>query len=913
LIRRTVPLSLIPLSMIAGVLAATPWLHSFPASSIAAPVFGAAVLSVLVPAAAAQLGVTRLWLSLLIDLACFVIYTLVVALHSPLGFDALVSGFYDGPSQILTFALPLVSPRSLFVAPVALAWIAGALAGECLTRRWFTIVPFPGFLVAYGLAYAATARASDFLSTDTRIDQTLISALLLMTLLVLRVAQTWVRQDDTAESTQAEGILPMRGIAVGVVSTIAVTAVAALTVQSPAFSGRSASPQRVPSVHESRPLSPVAFVASLRPADPKAPGRPVFTVQTDRASAGYFGIANSDIYDGAGWSFNRTFRPSGGVLPADSDTELDAPTTTVTQTYRITAGPMAGSSWMPYLYRPQNVAGTSINIDPSSGMIVPATRLHSGQRYRVTSRTATRQFSRLAPTSLVATGTASNGNVPPGLDQTLSLLAQAFSQETGAPLTPAIGFLQALQKDLQGNYALLGSTNGSSASASASASGTPASTSTPSAPPSSINPGSRASSTSFAAVLGSVVGPDRTGTPEQYATLVALLARQVGVPARVVSGFRVTMPGGSTTLPSGTYTVTTADAWTWVEIPVTGAGWVVLDPSPSTYSSARQRPTAAASPSPSPTATPSKNGLVTKSNGGHAVAPRSPVPGGPGSSVRAVILGLLIAVGALLIVVLFVLLARKQLRRRRRRRLADPRARAVAAWHESIDLLTEAGLSDLSALTSHEIVGLTDSRFGAEPAGHARAVSGAAQAAAYSTALLIRPEEADAAWAAERELRRQVNQQLSFGARVSAWLRYHHTHATPAPSGPASWADESKQREQDRGRRRRTSRGPARHRRGRRMHCGRRRPAGRSAAGELLCAHPVGVEQRVDVPELTALATGRRQLDRAGRCHRHEDAARGRPVLAVGEPGLEPADHRPRQPLAVNSAAQHQLQVVDGQ
>lgn len=821
LIRRTVPLSLIPLSMIAGLLAATPWLHSFPASAIGAPVFGAAVLSVLVPAAAAQLGVDRLWLSLLTDVVCFVVYTLVVALHDPIGFGSLVSGFYDGPSQILTFALPLVSPRSLFVAPVALAWIAGALAGECLTRRWFTIVPYPGFLVAYGLAYAATARASNFLTTDTRIDQTLISALLLMTLLLLRVAQTWVRQDDTAESTQADGILPMRGVAIGLVSTMAVTAVAALTVQSPAFSGRSASPQRVPSVNQSRPLSPVAFIASLRPSDPKAPGRPVFTVQTDRSTAGYFGIANSDIYDGAGWSFQRTFRPSGGVLPADSDTELNGPTATVTQTYRIANGPMNGSSWMPYLYRPQNVTGTSINIDPSSGMIVPATRLHSGQRYRVTSKTVARQFGKLPPASLVATGTASDGNLPPGLDQTLSLLAQSFSQETGTPLTPAIGFLQALQKDLRGNYSLLGTEAGSTSSPSGNPSGgasSPHASHTPSAPPSTIPPGARASSTSFAAVLGAVVGPDRTGTPEQYATLVALLARKLGVPARVVSGFRVTMPGGSTTLPTGTYTVTTADAWTWVEVPVTGAGWVVLDAAPSTYSSARQKPTASASPPPSPTASPTKGGLVTKSNGGHAVAPRSQLPGGSGSSLRAVVTALIIAIGALLVLVLALLLARKQVRRRRRRRLADPRARAVAAWHESIDLLTEAGLPDLSTLTGHEIVRLTDDRFGTEPAGSAGQVNAAAQAAAYSTALLIRPEDADAAWAAERELRRSVNQQLSFGGRISAWLRYHRNHAVHFAPGPPSWADESVQRQEDRKRRRRTSGEPARYRRGRRMH-----------------------------------------------------------------------------------------------
>ena len=129
-----------------------------------------------------------------------------------------------------------------------------------------------------------------------------------------------------------------------------------------------------------------------------------------------------------------------------------------------------------------------------------------------------------------------------------------------------------------------------------------------------------------------VVGPERTGTPEQYATLVALLARHLGVAARVVSGFRVLAPGGGTLLPSGTYSVSTAQAWTWVEVPVVGAGWVVLDAAPSTYSSARPTPSVAASQSPSPTATPTQNALVTKSPGGHAIAPKSTVPSASSSS-----------------------------------------------------------------------------------------------------------------------------------------------------------------------------------------------------------------------------------------------------------------------------------------
>jgi transglutaminase-like putative cysteine protease len=788
MIRRLVPLSLVPLAMIAGVLAATPWLHSFPASAIGIPVFGAAVLSALVPAVAVQLGLTRPWLSLLVDVICFVVYTLLVVLRDPFGFAALGHGLYDGPSQILTFALPLVSPRSLFVAPVALAWLAGALAGEALTRRWFTIVPYPAFLAAYGLAYAATIRGAGFAGTVTRAGETVVAALLLAVLLLLRVAQTWVRQDETAEATQADGILPLRGLTVGAVAAVAVAAVAAACVQAPAFPGHRATPQRVPSVHDSRPLSPVAFVGSMRPSNPKAAGTPVFTVQTDRAAPGYFDIANSDDYDGAGWSFQRTFRPSGGVLPADVDSELTAPAHTVTQTYRINAGALAGQPWMPYLYRPQRVTGTSVNIDPGSGMIVPAAVLRAGERYRVTSQVSAARFAQLPTTAAIATGTASNGTVPPALTDTVNLLARSFSQQTGTPLTPAVGFLQAVQRELHSDYSLSGGTPSAAPATSPTAATTPPSSParpgrwapaqarappSPSTPVVTVTPGARAGSAGFADVLASVMSPDRTGTPEQYATLVALIARSVGVPARVVSGFRVRAPGGGATLPAGTYTVTTADAWTWVEVPVTGVGWVVLDAAPSSYSGGRQAPSVTARPSPSPTAPPTQNALVTQSNGGHAIAPHSPVPGTGASSIRAAVLSLLIAFGTLLLGLLVLLGVRKPLRRRRRRGLVEPRARVIAAWQESIDVLTEAGLPDPRGLSGTEIVDLTDAEFGAPAAEQARRVSAGAQAAAYSATAVITPTDAETAWAAEQQLRRQLAETLPWTGRITAWLSYH--------------------------------------------------------------------------------------------------------------------------------------------
>lgn len=823
MIRKVIPLVLIPLSIIAGVIATLPWLHSFPAGVMAAPLFGAAVLSVLVPVVARRLGTRRLWHSLLVDVLAFVIYSLLVVLHDPVGFHHLVDGIYNGPSQILTFALPLVSPRSLFVAPVALTWLAGALAGECLTRRWFTVLPYPGFLISFGLAYAATVRAVQSGSNPSHVSETVTAAVLLGVLLLMRVAQTWVREDQTAESTQADGILPMRGVLVGAITAVIVALVAGLAVQSSAFSRTTVTPQRIPSVNDSRPLSPVDFIASLRPASPEAGGQSVFGVQTSGTTLGYFGVANVDHYDGAGWSFSRTFRPSGGVLPDDSSADLQSSGPTVTQEYKITDGPLAGAPWMPYVYRPQKVTGMSVNIDPDSGMIVPSSSLTSGEQYRVQSRSNTMTFGKLSKNARPDTLTNStNADVPPSLIAPLNALIAGFAEQTGVPSTPAIPFLQALQEDFQQHYALSGASPTPTTSPTgqrlaepqlpaATPTKKPALKTTPAAPTTSSSPGARAGSSSYADVVASILSADRSGTPEQYATLTALIARSLGVPARVVSGFRVPPEAGGSTLPAGHYDVRTGEARTWVEVPISGVGWVVLDPSPGTYSNSRAEPTAAASPSPSPTTSPTRNALITKSNNGHAVAEKSKTPHTAGSSQRGLVVTLLITFGALLFVLLLAMMLRKSIRRRRRQGVEDPRLRALGAWRESIDVLTEAGLPDLRNLTSAEIAALTGSQFGPDPQAQVGYIGHTANAAVYSTAVLVSPQDADNVWQAEHTLRRQVNRQLGLGGRLLAWLRYHRSRDDGRAEGPASWATETAEHPSGRQRmRRRASRPPRR-------------------------------------------------------------------------------------------------------
>ncbi len=77
---------------------------------------------------------------------------------------------------------------------------------------------------------------------------------------------------------------------------------------------------------------------------------------------------------------------------------------------------------------------------------------------------------------------------------------------------------------------------------------------------------------------------DRVGYCEYFATAMAVMLRETGIPARVAVGF---LPGeriASADEQSGaqldTYTVTTADAHAWVEVLFPGHGWVTFEPTP---------------------------------------------------------------------------------------------------------------------------------------------------------------------------------------------------------------------------------------------------------------------------------------------------------------------------------------------
>ncbi len=69
----------------------------------------------------------------------------------------------------------------------------------------------------------------------------------------------------------------------------------------------------------------------------------------------------------------------------------------------------------------------------------------------------------------------------------------------------------------------------------------------------------------------------RRGHCEYFASSMAVLLRTVGIPSRVITGFR----GGQFNEVNSNYIVRARDAHSWVEAYIAGAGWMMFDPTPA--------------------------------------------------------------------------------------------------------------------------------------------------------------------------------------------------------------------------------------------------------------------------------------------------------------------------------------------
>lgn len=267
----------------------------------------------------------------------------------------------------------------------------------------------------------------------------------------------------------------------------------------------------------------------------------------------------------------------------------------------------------------------------------------------------------------------------------------------------------------------------------------------------------------------------RRGFCVQFASTYALMARSLGIPARVAVGFT---PGAQDPA-TGRYAVSNFEAHAWPEIWLPGIGWTNrFEPTPRSGApggsdlpgdtvGAAVAPPVTAPPPTTIAPAPGPAAPVTPETGAGAPSPAGSRGGGAGgvppwvlALVGLVLIGIL-AVGAVPVT--------KARRRAARRRRADPADRVAGAWEEAVDRLCELGSARPVAVTPAEVAGGADPLVGVEAAA-ALAVLADAHTDAQFRGDPVTEAEADAAWADLEEFRGALDAHLGLRARVRARL-----------------------------------------------------------------------------------------------------------------------------------------------
>ncbi|MDQ3480766.1 MAG: DUF3488 and transglutaminase-like domain-containing protein [Actinomycetota bacterium] len=213
---------------------------------------------------------------------------------------------------------------------------------------------------------------------------------------------------------------------------------------------------------------------------------------------------------------------------------------------------------------------------------------------------------------------------------------------------------------------------------------------------------------------------ERRGFCQQFAATMAMMAREVGIPSRIVVGFLK-----PERLDQGSDNVFTSDnVHSWPELYFEGVGWVRFEPTPgngATPPAYAPRPQAnppggLRPPVATATAQPEELRPSLDPDPGGASAPADSSSSKSGSDGALPSERWLVALGALILLVLPSLL-RSAIRRRRTSQLVDQIAAAEAAWLELRDSMIDLGLPWKGSMTPRARERETQRFLDGDPAG----------------------------------------------------------------------------------------------------------------------------------------------------------------------------------------------------
>lgn len=283
------------------------------------------------------------------------------------------------------------------------------------------------------------------------------------------------------------------------------------------------------------------------------------------------------------------------------------------------------------------------------------------------------------------------------------------------------------------------------------------------------------------------------GDDEQFAVAVALMARELGFPSRVVLGARLTSADpGLATCEEGACRPQDLTAWT--EVQSAAGDWVAVDVTPQHAQSPSLDTTEQRDP---------ENVTEVRPESVEEVVPPDPAqedsatdrPADDDAGIDLAWLWPVLRMGgiALLVLVLafgpfLIVIGTKAARRRGRRRNGTPSTRVAGGWDEYVDAALDSGRAASRTATRSELAAAF-----ATPAGAALARD--ADRAVFSHADLS-ADEATRYWAAVDAERRALRRERGFwrGALATVSLRSLFRPMAPEPGGRTRFAERGRRR-----------------------------------------------------------------------------------------------------------------------
>jgi transglutaminase-like putative cysteine protease len=562
----------------------------------------------------------------------------------------------DGPARLLTSALPLDPGGPELAAVTAVVGLVTLAAAELVLRARSALAPAAPAVLCFAAALPVTASAPAMPGWLPAALAGAVGALLVLPADGRRGRRAGRgRKGPGLAGSAATGgtrTVPRAVTAVCVVAAAACVG-AVLGPVAPGASARDRYDAR-DAVEPATPppaVNPLTVFPSLLASKAHTP---LFTVQVPRGKP-LFRTTTFTDFDGRNWIPDATYRRAGRTLPADPAAAAGHAAGSVRATVRLPGAARRILPWVPTPGRAEDISTVGLAVDETTGDLTVPRGTPAPAVYHVTAAlppgSAAAQHAVAAPL-----GTGSTGYTLPATIREAAARATAGGPTAYERLARLRDFLShdfTTRDDAPSGNGLYQITR---------------------------------------------LLEQKSGTPEQFASAFAVMARGLGYDARLVLGFRPSYGSGGTVHP-----VRARDAYVWAEVRFRGLGWVPFDPSPEDHSrsDARSRPradTGIRQPAPAHHRT-APHGT---NHGDHASRSHGTGMSGNGSW-WAVPVGIAAALLAVALLVALAVPPLKWHRRRRRRHAPAPGARVTGAWRDTVDRLVEHGLPTSPAMTAVEL------------------------------------------------------------------------------------------------------------------------------------------------------------------------------------------------------------------